>query len=242
MSVTGAGGDDDVHLAVHLPADGQDALAVLIESVTREASRGVHVWVLTREPETVDAGDLAALFPDVTISVVPTRGLGTDLLARNTGRLTPRDLDLLVLSELLPSVDRVVVLPVDAVVTSDIAELYDTRPGGRPGRGADRRGHGRVKRVRRHPPRGAATRSQDGDRDRAASAGLRAAHVRLRRLHDRRDRPGPRARPLRGLPRRVPALRRRVRADAAAGAAPDRRAGSDRAARAVGLRADALGG
>jgi hypothetical protein len=124
--LTGAGGADDVHLAVHLPADRLDALAVLIESVTREASRGVHVWVLTREPETVDAGDLAALFPDVTISVVPTRGLGTDLLAGNAGRLTPRDLDLLVLSELLPSVDRVVVLPVDAVVTSDIAELYDT--------------------------------------------------------------------------------------------------------------------
>ena len=29
------------------------------------------------------------------------------------------------LSELLPSVDRVVVLPVDAVVTGDVAELYD---------------------------------------------------------------------------------------------------------------------
>ncbi len=121
-----AGGADDVHLVVHLPPDGQDALAVLIESVVRQASRGVHLWVLTREPETVDAGDLAALFPDVTISVVPTRGLGTDLLTGNAGRLTPRDLDLLVLSELLPSVDRVVVLPVDAVVTSDIAELYDT--------------------------------------------------------------------------------------------------------------------
>ena len=34
------------------------------------------------------------------------------------------------LSELLPSVDRVVVLPVDAVVTDDIAELYDIDLGG----------------------------------------------------------------------------------------------------------------
>ena len=43
-SVTGAGGEDDVHLAVHLPADGQDALAVLIESVTRAGfARGARV-------------------------------------------------------------------------------------------------------------------------------------------------------------------------------------------------------
>ena len=59
---------------MHLPADGQDALAVLIESVARQASRGVQVWVLTREVETVDARDLASLFPDVAISVVPTPG------------------------------------------------------------------------------------------------------------------------------------------------------------------------
>ena len=60
---------------------------------------------------------------------MPTRGVGTDLLAKNAGRLTPRDLDRLVLGELLPFVDRVVVLPVAAVVASDIAELYDTNLG-----------------------------------------------------------------------------------------------------------------
>lgn len=124
--VAGAGEADDIHLAVHLQAERQDALAVLIASAAGQASRGLHVWVLTREPETVDAGELAALFPDVTISVVPTRGLGADLLARHARRLAPSDIDLLLLNELLPSVERVVVLPVDAVVTHDIAELYDT--------------------------------------------------------------------------------------------------------------------
>ena len=44
--------------------------------------------------------------------------------------MVPRDLDLLVLSELLPSVDRIVVLPVDAMATADIAELYDLDLGG----------------------------------------------------------------------------------------------------------------
>jgi lipopolysaccharide biosynthesis glycosyltransferase len=36
-----------------------------------------------------------------------------------------RDIDLLTLSRLLPEVDRVVVLPVDALVTADIGELAD---------------------------------------------------------------------------------------------------------------------
>jgi hypothetical protein len=128
-TVGGRGGTDDLHLAVHVPAVEQDALAVLIESAAHQASRRLHVWVLTRQAGPVDASDLAALFPDVTISVVPTRGFGTDLLT-GAGRLTAHDLDLLVLSELLPSVQRVVVLPVDAVVTGDIAELYDTDLGG----------------------------------------------------------------------------------------------------------------
>jgi hypothetical protein len=76
-------------LAVHLPADrrrpcGADRVG------DRQASRGVHVWVLTREPETVDAVTSLGSSPHVTISVVPTRGLGTDLLARALGGSRPR--------------------------------------------------------------------------------------------------------------------------------------------------------
>ena len=116
---------NDVHLVVHLsPGDGR-TLPVLLESVQRHRSRGVHLWIVTREPDEVDGDELATLFPEITISVVPTRDLGTDLLSRHSARIGPRDLDLLLLSGLLPSVDRVVVLPVDAVCTDDVAELVD---------------------------------------------------------------------------------------------------------------------
>ena len=202
----------------------------------------MHVWVLTREPETVDAGDLAALFPDVTISVVPTRGLGTDLLARNAGRLTPRDLDLLVLSELLPSVDRVVVLPVDAVVTSDIAELYDTDLGvdlvaaptvvgtaGSSGFGVIHRAALRLgpKTVTATELRRQAYARHTFDFD-AFTTDVLVLDLARARSEDFLDECLPYVAEF-GLTLR-------------AGAASDRRAGSDRAARAVGLRADALGG
>jgi hypothetical protein len=120
-----AGSPRDVHLAVHLPAAGQPTLSVLLESVTRNSSRGLHVWLLTREPEQVDVEELATLFPQVAISVVPTGGLGTGVRRGDGRKLDPRDLDLIVLGDLLPSVDRVIVLPVGTVVTDDIAELYD---------------------------------------------------------------------------------------------------------------------
>jgi lipopolysaccharide biosynthesis glycosyltransferase len=56
---------------------------------------------------------------------VPTRGLGSQVQRGDGRRTVGRDLDLLVLSELLPAVDRAVLLPADAVATADVARLFD---------------------------------------------------------------------------------------------------------------------
>jgi Glycosyl transferase family 8 len=115
---------------VHLPANRWRALLVLLESLVEHATRPLHVWILTRERESADIDELARRFPQVTFSAVPTRGLGA-AVRRGDGRTTvARDLDLLVLSELLPTVDRVVLLPVDAVATADVAQLADLDLGG----------------------------------------------------------------------------------------------------------------
>jgi hypothetical protein len=119
-----------VHVAVHVPADRARALSVLLASVTEHASRPLHLWLLTRKRASLDLDELARLFPHVTFSVVPTRGLGTDVRRGDGRKIAPRDLDLLVLSDLLPTVDRVVVLPVDAIATADITELFDLDLGG----------------------------------------------------------------------------------------------------------------
>ena len=121
---------DVVHVAVHLRADRQRAFAVLLETLTQQASRPLHVWVLSRTRDSVDVDELARDFPQVTFSLVPTHGLGSEIRRSDGRKVVPRDLDLLVLSELLPSVDRIVVLPLDAMATADITQLYDLDLGG----------------------------------------------------------------------------------------------------------------
>ena len=237
-SLTRAGGGDDVHLAVHLPADGQDALAVLIESVARQASRGVHVGA---HAEGGDGDARAWPRSSPTSRSRSCRRTGSARTCwQGTPATSPRDLDLLVLSELLPSVDRVVVLPVDAVVADDIAELYDIDLGG--------------DLVAAPTVVGTTGSSGFGVIHHAAlRLGKTATATELRRRAYARHTfdfdaftPTSWSWTSRGPVRRASSTSAcrtsTVRADLAPGAPPGRGAGPDRAARAVGLRADALGG
>jgi hypothetical protein len=121
---------DVVHLALHVRPGRQRAMPVLLASLTAHSSRPLHVWIVTAERESVDIDELGRLFPAITFSVVPTRGLGAELRRGDGRELARRDLDLLVLSELLPSIGRVVVLPLDAIATADVGQLYDLDLGG----------------------------------------------------------------------------------------------------------------
>jgi hypothetical protein len=121
---------DAVHIAIHLSPNRERPLYVLLSSLTAHGSRPLHVWIVVRDRESVDLDELARRFPENTFSVVPTRGLGVDVRRGDGRKMVARDLDLLVLSELLPTVDRVVVLPVDAVATADVAQLADLDLGG----------------------------------------------------------------------------------------------------------------
>ena len=107
--------DDVVHCAVALPRDGGRALPVLIASLLEHAEHPLHVWVLARAgAEAVDPG-LADRFPTVTLSWIPAGGVAHELR--------------LLLPELLPRVGRVVVLPLPAVATADVAELAELELG-----------------------------------------------------------------------------------------------------------------
>jgi lipopolysaccharide biosynthesis glycosyltransferase len=104
--------------------------AVLIASLLEHASRPLHVWVLGSRGGTRPIEQrLARRFPQVTFSWVPSRTL------RRDGQLR------LLLPDLLPDVERVVLLPLPAVATADVAELAGLDLGGhaiaaptRPGR------------------------------------------------------------------------------------------------------------
>ena len=121
---------DDVHIAVHLSPDKVKALPAFLQSLTRHSSRGLHVWMITRESESVDLGELGKLFPSMTLSTVPTSGVGSRVHREGGRPLVARDIDLLCVAELLPTLERVALLPVDAVATGDVAELFDLDLGG----------------------------------------------------------------------------------------------------------------
>ncbi len=89
--------DGAVHCAVVLRKGGGRALSALVASLLEHASRPLHVWILARPGAGAIERRLARRFPQLGLSRVPIRGLG---------RVTR-----LVLADLLPAVDRVVVLP-----------------------------------------------------------------------------------------------------------------------------------
>ena len=121
--------EDAVEVVVHVGRQGQDALAQglepLVRSLARTASRPLTVTLLTRAPDRVDIDHWSKRFPDVTFRFIATNGLAADLRTPLGKAPRARDLDVVLLPELLPEVDRVVLLPHDSVATSDVAELFD---------------------------------------------------------------------------------------------------------------------
>ncbi len=107
----------------------QPGLPVLLSSVRVQASGPVEFWVLTRDPDQLDLAALRAAAGPHRIELISTRALGDDL--RAAGRKpSVADRDRLVIPELFANLDRVVVLPADAVVSTDIAELASIDLGG----------------------------------------------------------------------------------------------------------------
>ena len=116
--------EGETHVAVIVPRGQADStrLRVLLTSIAEHATVPVHVWLVGRNEtsELVAAGEKV---PGIAVSAVSTRGLGGSLRRVSGTKMPPADLDVLALGELLPSVDKVVVLPIDALVTDDIGAL-----------------------------------------------------------------------------------------------------------------------
>lgn len=122
-----AASDDAVrHVALRVDRRRVRVVQVALAALTSRASGPLHVWLL----DVTGSHTLEALAPHAhghAVSLVPVRGLGAGL---RSGDLEAREraqqqLELLVLPELLPDVDRVAVLPLDAVVLDDATALTD---------------------------------------------------------------------------------------------------------------------
>jgi lipopolysaccharide biosynthesis glycosyltransferase len=120
-----------VHCALVMQQDTTLGASVLIASLLERTSRPLHLWLLARDHAEGIEAELAARFPELSFTWVPTRhiarGLGTPAGARPDRMTVIR----LMLPHVLPEVERVVVLPLPSVATGDVAELATMDLGGR---------------------------------------------------------------------------------------------------------------
>ncbi len=116
-----------VHVAIRVDESRRQALNVLVESVVSQASRPVHVWLLDSTANGVDLDEVSRRAPGHQLTVIDTKGLGADLRGLSAGgrRRSRSGFEVLMLPGLLPEVDRVVVLPLAALVESDLCGLAD---------------------------------------------------------------------------------------------------------------------
>ena len=121
---------DAVSVVVPVSATEAEAVQVLLSSVAEQASGEVRFFLLARHDKLPGAADLNMAAGGYPVEVISTASVGNDL--RAAGRVpTPLDIDRLVLPELLPDIERVVVLPAASVVSADIADLFALDLGGR---------------------------------------------------------------------------------------------------------------
>lgn len=146
--------DGAVHCAVVLSKGGGRALEALVDSL--QARSPLHLWILARPGTGAIERRLA---PRVGVSRVPVRGL--------------RKVTRLVLAELLPDVDRLILLRPDAIATADVAALSRLDLGGHAFAAPDRAGVSGFGVIHR-----AAARLRDNTQ--AASELRRTAHARHR--------------------------------------------------------------
>ncbi|NYI79923.1 hypothetical protein [Nocardioides panzhihuensis] len=113
---------DAIHVAVSARPKQRPKLRRLIKSIAAYSSRPVHLWVQTGGTD-LRLDELAR--PGITLSALDVSGF--DGIKQPDGSTLPiGQLERLVVADLLPDVDRLVILPVSAVLTEDIAGLADT--------------------------------------------------------------------------------------------------------------------
>jgi hypothetical protein len=123
--------EDVIHVAIRATSSHPRLLRVLLSSVAEHTSRPVHARIITRSPRSFDVDQIERAAPGVRVSIVDSTGLGSDLIKADGNRFSGAEADRFATVDLLPGVDRLIVLPVGSVVTGDLAELADLDLDGR---------------------------------------------------------------------------------------------------------------
>jgi lipopolysaccharide biosynthesis glycosyltransferase len=122
----------EVHVVMALDGNLRDRLPVVVEAMATGTARPLHLWILARGHGPADHRRLARLFPQVSFCWLPCDALDYGQIAGTLKPITASTMDRLLLPELLPELDRIVLHDIDALALGDIGELYDWDLSGQP--------------------------------------------------------------------------------------------------------------
>ena len=127
----GAAGNP-VHVALACDQNLVEQLPVTIDAIVSGSSSPVHLYLLTRGLGPDVLHRLAETLPDATLTWLPCDPVAYGEVTRMIEHITLSTMDRLLLPSLLPDVDRLVYVDVDALVLGDVAELAALDLDGRP--------------------------------------------------------------------------------------------------------------
>lgn len=114
---------DVVDIALALDTNLLDQLPVTLEGVARNTSSPVRAWVLGRGLSPGYQDWLSSAFPTLTLAFLPCEAADYGY-ASLLSHITESTMDRLLLPLLLPDVQRIVYVDIDALFLGDIAELH----------------------------------------------------------------------------------------------------------------------
>lgn len=130
-----SGAEDVERLDVALSLDQNltEQLPVTLEALVGNSSSPLRLWITCRGLNASYQQRIADLFPDLPITFFPCDGITYgEEITRLIDHTTITTIDRLLLPELLPDVDRVTYVDIDALMLGDVAELARTDLDGHP--------------------------------------------------------------------------------------------------------------
>ncbi|GAB4083723.1 hypothetical protein GCM10028784_03530 [Myceligenerans cantabricum] len=121
-----------VHVSIAMDGNLKEQAKVVATALADHAERPTVLYVQCRDHSQADIDTFNALFPELEIHWLPCDGIEYGAISGMLSHITVATMDRLLLPYLLPDLDKVVYHDIDAVLLTDIAELYDTELGDAP--------------------------------------------------------------------------------------------------------------
>jgi lipopolysaccharide biosynthesis glycosyltransferase len=113
-------------VALSLDQNLRDQLPVTLEALHQNATEPLRLWITCRGLDASYQHSLSALFPELPMTFLPCDHVDHGELARMISHVTVTTMDRLLLPELLPDLNRVTYVDIDAVFRGDVCELART--------------------------------------------------------------------------------------------------------------------